>query len=182
MMIVGVLRGTSSLTRIRISSSTMLIVTLLVPYKVVRSCTCESDGIVGRFIHWVVEWGFLIAVMVALSVAYATIDRWGWCGGYMCSIGDSVNEPSIVRMRGYLYVLIILVISWSKIVRLFGVRWCVLSYECSCGRTFYQKLSMKIRGVDISVLYGLVILGCICTSLREEHSEDGTIVSQDVEL
>ena len=54
MMNVGVPRRTSSLARIRASSSAVLFVTLLVPYIVDKDCIRESNDIIGRSIYRVV--------------------------------------------------------------------------------------------------------------------------------
>ena len=54
-MIAGLLTGSSSHTRIREKSSTVLFVTLFVQYAAVWGCTRDSKGIVGRSINMTCE-------------------------------------------------------------------------------------------------------------------------------
>ena len=67
-------------------------------------------------------WKLFIAMMITLAIAWTTIGYQGWCSGYIYSIGDALNEPSIAKIRGELYVLRMMEISRSEILHSFGVR------------------------------------------------------------
>ena len=58
----------------RVSSSTVLFVTLLVPYAAGSGCTREIEGIVGRSVHCFVGCELLRAMMVTLAVACARVE------------------------------------------------------------------------------------------------------------
>ena len=69
MMMTGVWAGRSSHTRIRVSSSAVLLVTVLVPYMAGRGWTRESSGMVGRSTHGIGGYELLMVVMIKLAVA-----------------------------------------------------------------------------------------------------------------
>ena len=81
MMIAGVSGDMSSQARIRASSSAVLFVTAFVPYAAGSGWTRERSGIVGIDIQLRVGWELLIAVIVTLATARATVGSCGWLGG-----------------------------------------------------------------------------------------------------
>lgn len=75
MIMIGVWGGMSSHARTSLKHSTVLFVTLCVPYAAGRGCTCERIDMMGRCIHFLDGLELLIAMMVTLVPVYAFV-RW----------------------------------------------------------------------------------------------------------
>ena len=78
---VGVSRGRSSHAMMRVSSSAVLFVILVVPLVTSRGCTRESKGTVGKSIQGLIVCELLIVLIVTLEAIRTIVGRCGRCSG-----------------------------------------------------------------------------------------------------
>ena len=81
-------------------------------------------------------------MMVILVAVCTRVGCWGWSGGYTYCVWGGLKDPSIVRMRGELYLSIILMMSLSAKVSEPVVRGCVVVIEESRRRISLRNAVM----------------------------------------
>ena len=78
---VGVSRGRSSHAMMRVSSSAVLFVILVVPLVASRGCTRESKDTGGKSIQGLIVCELLIVLIVTLEAIRTIVGRCGRCSG-----------------------------------------------------------------------------------------------------